>query len=411
VFESLRPPPGPARMLALSELVCRVGDGAYYVCAALYFTRLAGLSPMQMGLGLTTGWSIALLMSVPLGHVADRAGPRGTAAVLFVCAAAAVASYIFISSFVPFVVAASVYAVSQRGASAAQQALLAAVIAEPERVHVRALVQSSYNAGLAVGAGLGGLVLLSGGREAYYAAFALNAATLVAASVVLSRLAAVRPAAVSDPPGPSAEAAPAAAGSVFRDRRYVAFSALNTLLLLYIPLFDIALPLWIARHTAAPVWLLSLLFVLNTLAVVTFQVRVSRGVHDQQSARRYVLRGSLLLAAGCVVFAFSAAGGSAWVAGVLLLVAVIVQVAGEMMHAAGSWELSFSLAPPHKHGQYQAFFGNGFTVAEMAGPSVLTALIVYWGPAGWILLGAVLVAAAAAMQPVVRRAAMPSRAD
>jgi hypothetical protein len=152
----------------------------------------------------------------------------------------------------------------------------------------------------------------------------------------------------------------------------------------------------------APLWLLSVMFGLNTVAVVILQVRVSRGVSGPESACRYVLYGSILLGAGCVVFSVSGAGDSAWVAGVLLLVAVAVQVVGEMMQAAGSWELSFGLAPDGKHGQYQAFFGNGFTVAEMAGPLVLTGLIVYWGPPGWIALGALFAAAAALMQPTVR---------
>lgn len=403
MIKSLVPPPGPPRVLALAQLVCRTGDGAYYICAALFFTRVVGLSPVQMGLGLTVAWSVALVLSVPLGHLADRKGPRGTAAVLFVGAGLAVASYLFISSFALFAVGACCYAVCQRGGSAAQQALLAGLIPKERVTEVRAHVQSSYNAGLAVGAGLGGLALLFDRREAYYAVFALNALAFFAASFVLSRLPAV---------APSAPATPEEAGtSVFKDRPYIVLSVLNTLLLLHIPLVDIALPLWISEHTAAPTWLLSVMFMLNTVAVVLFQVRVSKGVTGLESASRHVFLGSALLAVGCVVFAFSGSGDSAWVAGGLLLVAVAVQAVGEMMQAAGTWELSFGLAPEGKHGQYQAFFGNGTTVAEMVGPLALTGLIVYWGAPGWILLGALFVAAASALRPVVRWGARVREAE
>jgi MFS family permease len=79
-----------------------------------------------------------------------------------------------------------------------------------------------------------------------------------------------------------------------------------------------------------------------------------------------------------------------------------VQTVGEMMSMAGSWEISFGLAPDGKHGQYQAFFGSGLTVAEIVGPLALTGLLVYWGAPGWILLGALFVAAGLGMVPAVR---------
>ncbi|MFJ2821756.1 MFS transporter [Streptomyces toxytricini] len=398
MIKGLLPPPGVPRVLALAQLVCRTGDGAYYICSALFFTRIVGISPVKMGLGLTVAWSVALVLSVPMGHLADRRGPRATAVVLFVCAGLAIASYLFVSTFTAFLVGACVYAVAQRGGSAAQQALLAGSVPEGQATKVRAYVQSSYNAGLAVGSAFGGVALLLDRREAYYAVFALNTVAFLAAAFVLSRVPEVPRAAAPRP-----EAAGGGHGrSVFKDRPYVVVTVLNTLLLLHIPLVDIALPLWISEHTAAPVWLLSLMFMLNTVSVVLFQVRVARGVTGLPSASRYIFRGSALLGLGCVVFAMTSMGDSAWVAGGLLLVAVAIQSLGEMMQAAGAWEVSFGLAPAGKHGQYQAFFGNGTTVAEMVGPLLLTGLIVYWGAPGWILLGVLFTVVAAAMGPAVR---------
>ncbi len=393
MIKGLIPPPGLPRILALAQLVCRTGDGAYYICAALFFTRIIGISPVQMGLGLTIAWAAALVLSVPLGKLADRKGLRGTAIILFVCAGLAIASYLFVSSFALFIVSACVYAISQRGGSAAQQALLAGLVPQEQVIRVRAYVQSAYNAGLAVGAGLGGLALLADKRAAYYAVFALNSLAFFAASYVIGRLPAV--------PSASAFTARGAGMSVFRDRPYMVASALNTLLLLYIPLVDIALPLWIIRHTAAPVWLLSVMFMLNTVSVVLFQLRFSRGVTGLRSAGNHIFRGSVLLAVGCVVFALSSIGDSPWLAGGFLLLAVAIQAVGEMMQAAGAWEVSFGLAPAGKHGQYQAFFGNSTTIAEMIGPLALTGLIVYWGVPGWVLLGVLFVVAAALMRPVI----------
>ncbi|MEV6314525.1 MFS transporter [Streptomyces sp. NPDC051776] len=394
MIKTLIPPPGPPRTLALAQLISRTGDGAYYVTAALFFTTVVGLSPAELGLGLTVAWTVALVLGVPLGHLADRRGVRGTAVFFFCCAAVAVGSYLFVRSFPLFVLSASLYAVGQRSGSAAQQALLAGVVPKEQLTRVRAFLQASYNAGLSVGAALGGIVLLFDAREAYLAAFALDSAGFVVAALVLWRVPAVAP-------------TPAAAKgektqTVFKDRPYVAASLLNLVLVLHVPLIDVALPLWIVGHTEAPAWVLSVMFVLNTLAVVVFQVRVARGVSDLAGAARYVVRGGLLLGAGCVVFAFSGSGGSAWSAILLLITAAAVQTLGEMVQMAGTWEISFGLAPDGKHGEYQAFFGSGLTVAEIVGPLALTGMLVYWGWPGWLLLGALFAAAGFAMIPVVR---------
>ncbi|MEU6084099.1 MFS transporter [Streptomyces sp. NPDC047108] len=394
MIKTLIPPPGPPRTLALAQLISRTGDGAYYVTAALYFTTVVGLSPAELGLGLTIAWTVALLLGVPLGHIADRRGVRGTTVFFFCCAAVAVGSYLFVRSFPLFVLSASLYAVGQRSGSAAQQALLAGVVPKEQLTRVRAFLQASYNAGLSVGAALGGLVLLFDAREAYLAAFALNSAGFVVAALVLWRV----PAVASTPVAAKGEKTQ----TVFKDRPYVAASLLNLVLVLHVPLIDVALPLWIVGHTEAPAWVLSVMFVLNTLAVVVFQVRVARGVTDLAGAARYVVRGALLLGAGCVVFAFSGTGGSAWSAILLLITAAAVQTLGEMVQMAGTWEISFGLAPDGKHGQYQAFFGSGLTVAEIVGPLALTGMLVYWGWPGWILLGALFAAAGFAMVPVVR---------
>ncbi|MEU2622617.1 MFS transporter [Streptomyces sp. NPDC007157] len=392
--KNLVPPAGPARTLALAQLISRTGDGAYYVTAALFFTQVVGLSAAQLGLGLTIAWTVALALSVPLGHLADRRGARGTAVFFFLCAAVAVGSYLVVRSFPLFVLSACLYAVGQRSGSAAQQALLAGVVPKENLTKVRAVLQASYNAGLSLGAALGGVVLLFDTRGAYLAAFALNSVAFAVAAAVLWRVPPIAPA-----PAP---ADGERTKTVFRDRPYVAVSLLNLVLVLHVPLIDVALPLWIVGHTEAPKWVLSVMFVLNTLAVVVLQVRVARGVTDLASGARYVVRGGLLLGAGCVVFAFSGSGDSAWSAVLLLVAAAAVQTVGEMMQMAGSWEISFGLAPDGKHGQYQAFFGSGLTVAEIVGPLALTGLLVYWGAPGWILLGALFVAAGLAMVPVVR---------
>ncbi|MER6984209.1 MFS transporter, partial [Streptomyces carpinensis] len=173
---SLVPPAGPQRVLALAQFANSVGDGAYYVTSALYFTHVVGLSPTRVGLGLTVAWAVGSVVGVPLGRVADRRGPRGTAVVLALVTGLAVAAFLVVHGFVPFVAAACAYAAAQSGLAAARQALLAGLVTPARLTGLLAHLQSTLNAGLAVGAGLGGLALHAGTRAAYLGVFAVDAA-------------------------------------------------------------------------------------------------------------------------------------------------------------------------------------------------------------------------------------------
>ncbi|WP_405658378.1 MFS transporter [Streptomyces sp. RK9] len=388
----LLPAPGPARRLALAQLANSVGDGAFYVTSALYFTHVVGLAPARIGLGLTLAWAVGSVVGVPLGRLADRRGPRGTAVLLALATGAAVASFLVVRDFVPFVAAALGYATAQSGLSAARQALLAGLVTREERTGLLAHLQSTLNAGLAVGAGLGGVALHQGSEAAYLSVFALDAAGFVVCAAVLWRLPAVAPTA-------------AVAGerlAVLRDRPYALVTLLNTVLLMRMPLLSLGIPLWLTERTNAPAWLVSALFVLNTVGVMAFQVRTARSVSGIPTAVRAVRRSGVLMLAACAVFALSAAADGAWTAAAVLVAASVVLLAAEMLQSAGSWQLGFDLAPPGRIGEYQGFFGTGVTVARTLGPLVLTTLLVEWGTPGWLLLGGVILVASYAMGPAVR---------
>nr|WSW64994.1 MFS transporter [Streptomyces sp. NBC_00995] len=393
------PAAGPQRTLAMAQLSNSVGDGAYYVTSALYFTHVVGLAPARIGLGLTVAWAVGAVVGVPLGRIADRRGPRGTAVLLALATCVAVASFLVVRDFALFLAAACLYATAQSGLAAARQALLAALVAKEERTGALAHLQSTLNAGLALGAALGGIALSAGSTAAYLAVFAVDAASFLVCALVLLRL-------------PVLPAVPADHGTklvVLRDRPYAVITLLNTVLLLRMPLLSIGLPLWITERTAAPEWLVSALFVLNTAAVTLFQVRAARSVRGTPTAARALRRSGALMVLTCAVFAVSAVD-LAWVAVTALLGGSVFLVAAEMLHSAGSWHLSFDLAPPGRVGEYQGFFGTGVTVARTLGPLLLTALLVGWGTEGWLLLGGTILAASYALGPAARWAAMTRQA-
>ena len=389
-----RPAPArPGRLLAAAQLAGSLGDGAFLTCSVLFFTRIVGLSPAQVGLGLTLGWAVGSVAGVPLGHLADRHGARGSAVLLALATSASILTFLLVRTPLLFVLAACLYGSCQTGLSAVRQALLAA-LADPERrTRIRAQLQSAGNAGLAVGAGLGGLALSADTAPAYLTVFVLDALSFVVTAALMVAL-------------PSVTTSAPRAGepklAVLRDRPYALVTLLNAVLLLRMPLLSVAIPLWIVERTAAPGWTVSALFVLNTVVVVLLQVRVAGRLASIGAAARMVRRSGVLLLASCVAFALSASGTSPWVAFAVLVVGALVQVFGEMLQSAGTWEIGFALAPADKQGQYQGFFGTGVSVARAVGPVLLSTVVIGWGLPGWLLLGAVFLAAGWAMGPAVR---------
>ena len=382
------------RTLHRTYLVTAIGDGAFLVTFALYFTQVVGLPATRFGLGMSLAWGAGLLTALPLGHLADRIGPRRAAVLLAAGTAASVAVLPLARTFPVFLVLICAYGICQSGSASARQALLARLVEPAGRTGVRARLQSRINGGLALGSLVGAVALAVGTRGAYVAVLAVDAAAFGVAAYLLSRLPA------GPAPGPASGTGRAPA--VLRDRPYVVLTLFNAVMLLYMPLLSLVLPLWIATATGAPKWTAAVVLGLNTVSVLLFQVRVARRVTDVPSAARAVRTAGLVMLAACGVFAASAGTVSPALTVAVLVGAAVLQVLAEMLQAAGSWEISFGLAPDGRQGVYQAMYTSGIPLARVLGPAALTGLIFGAGTTGWFVLGGLIAAAGLATVPVAR---------
>jgi MFS family permease len=383
---------GPERTLALATLVNTTGNGMFMTVSAIYFTQVVGLPAVQVGLGLTIAGAAGLLVGVPMGHLADTRGPRELLVLLTGLLGLAVLGYLLVSGFLGFVAVAVVVVLLDRSGGAARGAFVANVGDPGNRVALRAYLRAVTNVGITLGGLLGALTLVIDTPLGYRAAIALDAATFVVTALVARRLPHL-------PPVPHRGDGPRLVA--LRDRPFLAVTALNAVMALHYALVDVALPLWVVHRTTAPKWVVATLLLANTVTVVLFQVRVSRGVATVADGARATVRAGFVLAGACVIYASSSLGGPA-VAAALLLLGAFAQVAGELLQAAGSWAIGFGLAPSTAQGQYQGLFNTGFAATTMVAPAVLTALVVGWGPPGWFVLGSLFVVAGLAMAPVAR---------
>ncbi|MEU9083742.1 hypothetical protein [Streptomyces sp. NPDC048357] len=93
-----------------------------------------------------------------------------------------------------------------------------------------------------------------------------------------------------------------------------------------------------------------------------------------------------------------------------LAVGVVLHTMGELLYGAGTWALSYELAPDHAQGQYQGMFGLTSQLGIAITPAITAVLIVRYGWVGWGVLAAVMATAGLAA-PAVARWAERSRPD
>lgn len=369
----------PADTLLRAQLVTAVGDGCFYVTFVVYLTHANHLRPAQVGAVLTLAWGAGFLLTHSLGAIADRVGLRQMTTLLSAATAAALVLLATVQGAWLVSVACTAYAVAQSGAGATRQALLVSLVPPTELVTVRARIQTAVNAGIGIGAAVGGLALLTGSQAVYRAVLLGDAALFVVSAMMLMRL-------------PSGSRSPVRTGRGWdapRDLPYVVVAALNAVMYLYMPMLSVLLPLYLTSRTTAPRWIVAGIFVLNTVGVLGWQRRAARRVTTLVQATRAIRIAGLTLCAACLLFWGVAASTDPAVAAVVLLVAVAVQVAGEVRLAAGSWSVGFELADPARPGQWQGVYSSGIPLARTIGPAALTALVMVWSGPGWLVLGLV----------------------
>ena len=387
----LVPPPGPVRSLALVTLVNTTGNGVFFTLSALYFTRIIGLSVAQVGLGLGIAAFVGLLAGVPVGHLADRRGPREVMILLLLVVTGLALLLLFVTTFVQFVVVASALSFFDRGAGAVRGGLIAGLAAGAGRASTKAYLRSVTNVGMTIGTGIAALALHSDTATAYRAVLLLDVASYAVAALLMLRV-------------PHVARRPASeATSMFlalRDWPFVTVTLVGAVLAVHYQIIEVAMPLWVVGHTSAPKALVAALMVVNTGVVIGFQVLVARRVTTPAMAVRASVLSGVLLLLSCVAFGASA-GRAAAAAVVILVVAMSLQVLGELWQAAGSFVLGFELAPDHAQGQYQGLYGMGMGISTMIGPPLVALLPLGLGVRGWWILGGLLLGAALLLKPAV----------
>ncbi|WKU02937.1 MFS transporter [Micromonospora sp. HUAS LYJ1] len=362
-----------------------VGTGLFVAASAIYLVRIAGISERAVGLGMTLAGLGAMLTVVPIGMLADRYGIQRSLIAVCLWRAAATAGYAFVDGWLSFVLVTTAVVVGEQAAHPLTQALIGERTADSRRTRVMAAHRTVLNIGISVGGLLAVVPLTLGTPAAFRWSFVGTALLFVVAAGLVALL-----------PGTprSRYAAPAGRLAALRDRRLLALTAYDSVATLWLPILNVALPLWVVGHTDVPPALVGILYAVNTVTVTVLQIPMSRFVDGTRAAQRSYSVSAALLALTCGTFALAPGLPSA-ATPVALVVAILVLSLGELCQVNAAWTLSYAVAPTARRAEYLAAFGLGRnSSSRLYGPLLMTGVVLAWGTAGWLMLGVLFVVAA-----------------
>ena len=386
------PPAGPLRRLAIGTLVSAVGNGAWFTSWAIFLTRSIGLTPAEVGIGMTIAGACGVIAATPLGWLGDRVGPRELFAVQLGLQALAGTAWLLVHGFAAFVAVAALAEIASSGSGGPRSALVLALSPAEAQFEALGALRSISHVGWAIGAVAGGAVITIGSRTGFVAMILLNAGSYAAYALIVWSVPRV---------GRRRAATGAQAIRVVRDAPYVSLAGLMGVLALCWAMLSSGLPLWVALHTHAPRAISAVVVLISCLGIAAFQVPVSRSIRDPHGAARGAVLSGCALAGSCLLFA-STGGDGGWTVIAVILLATGLHIAGELLFVAASWGLSVPLMPTDAPSEYQGAFATGEAAALMIAPVLMTTLIAGWGEPGWFVLAAIFLVPAAASVPMTR---------
>ncbi|GHJ36894.1 MFS transporter [Streptomyces sp. TS71-3] len=384
-------PAAPRRRIYAMGFLDAFGLGMYLSFSAVYLSKAVGMSNYSVGLVMGVAGVASVVGAIPIGRFADRRGPRRALIVLFYARALSYVGLALAADLWTAVLAAAFGGLLNRGIGPLVQSALITGLGQEEAVVPLARMRSVRTAAMAIGALPAGAAIALGEVWAYRAIMGAAAVFFAVCAVLATTL----------PTDRGRAKMPGRPGLV-GNGAFLGVTLLFGALTMSALLFEVGMSLWITQSTHAPAWCVTMNYVLNSVLIVAFQTRMSRGSESPGTARRMMTMGGFLAAAGAALAPLSAVG-SGWVAVLSLLPVAALMTAAEIYVMAGATSLALVHTPLEHRSTYLATFNLGFGAATVVGPTLISVTLGL-GTAGWLAWAAFFVVAGAAARTVPLKA-------
>jgi MFS family permease len=345
-------------LVQIGILLNSFGYGAVLPFEVIYLHNGRGFSLGVAGIvvGLITGMAV---VAAPItGRLIDRFGARVTAVGGGIALAAGYGGLAFAATPAVAFAAAALAGAGNGALNPSQSALLAALAPSELRHRATAVSRVAGNAGMGLGAALGGLVAAYG-LTGFIALFLFNALTYlvyVGVLIVLVREG-VRP-------------EPAAGGYrlVVRDRAFMRLALTNVAMIAVgWGVFTWLVPPYAANQIGVGARLIGLLLLANAATVVVAQVPIAKFAEGRRRVVMMAAAATIFAGACLLVLWADFVAAAAYPA---LVVACIAVGLGECFHTSALMPLVADLAPPGLRGRYMASMGLSWWVGLALGPTL-----------------------------------------
>ncbi len=392
--------PRPVYVLELGALVNAFGNGVVLPFLLIYLHNVRGISFGLAGSAAAVQSAAALASGFLGGTLSDRLGPKRV-----LLGALAVMTVAF--ALMPLIRTAweafAIYTLWGIGSGSfwpSQSALLAALTPATRLAPAYALQRLSMNVGVALGGFTAGFIASVDRPQTFTVLFAINCVTFLGYMVVLTRVHA---------PSLHEERLGGSWRAVLRDRVFTKFTLLNAAFMTAaISLAVEMLPAFAKNVTGISEQEVGIVFALDAIGVVLFQLPVVKLVEGRSRMRGLALMGVLWASSFLAVWA-----AGSWtrvtVAFGILAAAMLVFAVGECLHGAIQAPLSVDLAPPHLVGRYLAASSISWQIGWILGPAVGGLFLQHRPLLLWPVAAAVNLACAGAALALERRLPEPVR--
>ncbi len=370
-WKDLRHLPRPVWVVSFSQLVNRAGSMVLSFLV-LYLTNDRGFSAVHAGFILFL-YGVGAIISGPFaGRLADRWGAVPLMRASLFLSGLMLLVYPLARSPLEVGAATVVLAMLTEAFRPAAMAFIGEIVAPANRKSAFAVYRLAINLGMAIGPAVGGVLATLSFRYLFFA----DGATSIAAGFVLA--AAAMPGRKRARPGsPSTTTRLRLSTAAHLDPRFLFFLAAVLPVTIIFFQHISSMPLYVVRDLGFSPATFGLLFSLNCLLIVVFEIPLNAATAHWPHRRTLAL-GAVLSGAGFGAMAFARGFWS-------LAATVVVWTLGEMLFFPASAAYATDTAPDARRGEYSGLYTMIFSVAFAIGPWAGTVVIerlgarVLWG--------------------------------